>query len=56
MTDAQLKQFFIHEAGIGMSRGILSGAKSSGFMRLNIGAPRRMVLQVLEKIKRAQCR
>ena len=54
MTDAQLKQFFIHEAGIGMSPGILFGAEGSGFMRLNIGAPRRMVLQVLEKIKQAR--
>ena len=54
MTDAQLKQFFIHEAGIGMSPGILFGAEGSGFMRLNIGAPRRIILQVLEKIKQAR--
>ncbi len=53
-TDAQLKHFFIHEAGVGMSPGILFGAEGSGFMRLNIGAPRRTVLRVLEKIRQAK--
>ncbi|WP_292992733.1 MalY/PatB family protein [Nitrosomonas sp.] len=53
-TDTQLKHFFIHEAGVGMSPGILFGAEGSGFMRLNIGAPRRTVLRVLEKIKQAE--
>lgn len=56
MTDAQLKQFFIHEAGIGMSPGILFGAEGSGFMRLNIGAPRQTILRVLEKIRQARCK
>jgi len=56
LTDAQLKHFFIHEAGVGMSPGILFGAEGSGFMRLNIGAPRKTVMQVLEKIKLAMRR
>lgn len=56
MTDAQLKQFFIQEAGIGMSPGILFGAEGSGFMRLNIGAPRQIILRVLEKIRQARYR
>ncbi|MDP3663360.1 MAG: pyridoxal phosphate-dependent aminotransferase [Nitrosomonas sp.] len=55
-TDAQLKHFFIHEAGVGMSPGILFGAEGSGFMRLNIGAPRQAVLSVLERIRQAKCR
>lgn len=54
MTDAQLKHFFIHEAGIGMSPGILFGNEGSGFMRLNIGAPRRTILSVLEHIREAR--
>ncbi|MDP2223017.1 MalY/PatB family protein [Nitrosomonas sp.] len=54
-TDAQLKHFFIHEAGVGMSPGILFGAEGSGFMRLNIGAPRKTVLSVMQNIERAWC-
>ncbi len=56
MTDAQLKHFFVHEAGVGMSPGILFGTEGSGFMRLNIGAPRQTVLQVLKRIKQAKYR
>jgi len=52
-TDAQLKHFFIHEAGIGMSPGTLFGEEGSGFMRLNIGAPRQTVLSVMQNIKQA---
>jgi len=55
-TDAQLKHFFVHEAGVGMSPGILFGTEGSGFMRLNIGAPRQAVLSVLERIRQAKCR
>jgi len=54
MTDAQLKHFFISEAGVGMSPGTLFGTEGSGFMRLNIGAPRQTVLGVLERIRQAK--
>jgi cystathionine beta-lyase len=54
MTDAQLKHFFIHQAGIGMNPGVQFGEEGSGFMRLNIGAPRQAVLQVLDKIRQAR--
>ena len=54
MTDAQLKHFFIHEAGVGLNPGVQFGSEGSGFMRLNIGAPRETVLGVLERIKRAR--
>ncbi|MDV6341539.1 pyridoxal phosphate-dependent aminotransferase [Nitrosomonas sp. Is35] len=53
MTDAQLKHFFIHKAGVGLNPGVQFGQEGSGFMRLNIGAPRKTVLVVLERIKRA---
>lgn len=52
MTDAQLKHFFVHQAGIGMSPGILFGAEGSGFMRLNIGAPRKRINDLLQRIIR----
>lgn len=51
-NDAELKRFFVHEAGVGLSPGALFGKEGSGFMRLNIGAPRRTVMAVLENIRR----
>tara|TARA_R110002073_G_scaffold250632_1_gene413345 strand:- start:530 stop:1630 length:1101 start_codon:yes stop_codon:yes gene_type:complete len=54
MNDTQLQHFFIHKAEIGMSPGTLFGEKGSGFMRLNIGAPRHTILTALESIKRAK--
>lgn len=56
LPDAQLKHFFIHEAGVGMNPGVQFGQEGSGFMRLNIGAPRKTVLRVLENIRLAMYR
>jgi cystathionine beta-lyase len=53
MSDAQLKHFFVHEAGVGMSPGIMFGEGGSGFMRMNIGAPRHTIVTALENIKKA---
>lgn len=53
MNDADLKHFFIHQAKVGMSPGTLFGDEGSGFMRLNIGAPRQIVMQVLRNIQGA---
>ncbi|MBX9636033.1 MAG: pyridoxal phosphate-dependent aminotransferase [Nitrosomonas sp.] len=53
MTDAQLKHFFIHQAGVGLNPGVQFGSEGSGFMRLNIGTPRQTVLGVLERIRLA---
>ncbi|PSJ16597.1 MalY/PatB family protein [Nitrosomonas supralitoralis] len=50
MTDAQLKHFFIHEAGIGMNPGTQFGKEGSGFMRLNIAAPRNTILSIMQRI------
>ncbi len=56
LTDAELKHFFIHQAGIGLNPGVQFGQEGSGFMRLNIGAPRKTVSRVLENIKMAMHR
>lgn len=56
LTDAELKHFFIHQAGVGLNPGVQFGTEGSGFMRLNIGAPRQTVLRVLEKIRLAMRR
>lgn len=53
MNDADLEHFFIHQAKVGMSPGVLFGSEGSGFMRLNIGAPREIIMQVLRNIQSA---
>lgn len=52
-NDMQLRRFFVHEAGVGMSPGTLFGSAGSGFMRMNIGAPRRSIEVALENISKA---
>jgi len=51
MNDTSLKQFFVHDAGVGLSPGTVFGADGSGFMRMNIGTPRRIVAMALDQIK-----
>ena len=53
MNDTALKRFFIHQAQVGLSPGAMFGEAGSGFMRLNIGAPRAVIMQVMGNIKRA---
>lgn len=53
MDDRRLKHFFVHQAGVGMSPGSLFGEGGDGFMRMNIGAPRSVIMKVLENIERA---
>ena len=56
MTDAELKRFFVQDAGVGMNPGRSFGDPGSGFMRLNIGCPRSVLTEVLERIERALAR
>lgn len=53
LEDAGLKRFFVQDAGIGMNPGVSFGAPGSGFMRLNIGCPRAVLEQVLNRIETA---
>jgi cystathionine beta-lyase len=53
MSDAQLKDFFVHEARVGMNPGTVFGEGGSGFMRLNIGSPRHIIADALERIAHA---
>lgn len=53
MTDKQLGDFFVREVGLGLSPGSLFGEGGSGFMRMNIGTPRKRVIAALEQIARA---
>ena len=53
MTDAELKHFFVHKTGLGLSQGIQFGEAGSGFMRMNIAAPRQIIQTALENINKA---
>jgi cystathionine beta-lyase len=53
LGDAALKQFFIQQAGVGLSPGRLFGEAGSGFMRMNIAAPRPLIATALERMARA---
>jgi cystathionine beta-lyase len=54
LNDNQLKQFFIQQARVGLSPGIAFGEQGSGFMRMNIAAPRSVIAEALEKIAHAE--
>jgi len=52
LTDDELKSFFINKAKVGMNPGISFGESGSGFMRMNIAAPRKVILAACEAIER----
>lgn len=54
LNDKQLERFFVQQAGVGLSPGIIFGEQGSGFMRVNIAAPRSVVAGALEKIAEAE--
>jgi cysteine-S-conjugate beta-lyase len=54
LNDKQLEQFFVRQAGVGLSPGTIFGEQGSGFMRMNIAAPRRVIADALEKIAGAE--
>lgn len=53
LNDEALKSFFINDAKVGMNTGISFGEGGSGFMRMNIAAPRAVIMQALGNIKKA---
>ncbi|MEH6561885.1 MAG: PatB family C-S lyase [Marinobacter sp.] len=53
MDDAALKRFFVQDAGVGMNPGLSFGEQGSGFMRLNIGCPKAVLADVLQRIESA---
>jgi len=54
LNDRELERFFVHQAGVGLSAGTIFGEQGSGFMRMNIAAPRSVIAQALEKIANAE--
>jgi len=53
MSDRQLQAFFVHEARVGLSPGTVFGEGGCGFMRLNIAAPRHIIVEALDRIRLA---
>lgn len=53
MSDAELKNFFIYKAGLGLSPGTLFGEAGSGYMRMNIAAPKHTITKALNNINNA---
>ncbi|MBS1212932.1 MAG: aminotransferase class, partial [Proteobacteria bacterium] len=53
LTDEELQHFFVQDAGVGLNPGTVFGKGGSSFMRMNIGAPRAVIGQSLEQIRRA---
>jgi len=53
MSDAQLREFFVQQARVGMNPGTAFGAEGSGFLRLNIASPRHVIADALQRIEHA---
>jgi cystathionine beta-lyase len=53
MQPAELKEFMIREAGLGLNDGPMFGPGGTGFQRINIACPRTMLLSGLQKLEMA---
>ncbi len=51
MSDGELHEFFVCKCAVGMSPGTVFGTGGSGFMRLNLAAPRALLLAALARIE-----
>jgi cysteine-S-conjugate beta-lyase len=53
MTDEELNKFFLFKAKVGFNPGVMFGAGGEGYMRMNIGCPKAILLQGLDQIREA---
>ncbi len=53
LGDRELRDFFVHEAGLGLSAGLSFGREGSGFMRLNFAVSEDMLDIALNKLSGA---
>ncbi len=53
MNDSQLNKFIIERAGVGLNNGARFGTGGEGWMRLNIGCPRSILTEGLNRLKEA---
>lgn len=53
LGDRELREFFVHKAGLGLSPGLSFGKEGSGFMRLNFAVPTAVLEDALQKLSGA---
>lgn len=53
MTNRQLSEFFVTHARIALNPGAIFGEGGSGYMRFNVGCPRAILHEALERIRMA---
>lgn len=53
MNDKQLNKFLIEKAKVGLNNGSRFGRNGNGYMRINIGCPRSIVVEALNRIYEA---
>lgn len=53
ISPKELKHFLVHQAGVGMSDGILFGPEGEGFQRMNLACPRSLIIQGMTQLKKA---
>lgn len=53
MSDAELKEFIIHKAGLGLNEGTQFGPGGDGYMRINLACPRPVLMKALKQLKHA---
>ncbi|MDD5160421.1 MAG: pyridoxal phosphate-dependent aminotransferase [Sulfuricurvum sp.] len=51
--DRELREFFVHKAGLGLSPGLSFGKEGSGFMRLNFAVPTSVLGDALDRLGKA---
>ncbi len=51
--DRALQRFFIDEAGLGLSQGIIFGEAGRGYMRINLATPTRVVDRAMSQLRKA---
>jgi cystathionine beta-lyase len=51
LSDPQLREFFVRQAKVGMNPGTVFGTGGSGFMRMNIAAPRHVIATALARMR-----
>jgi cystathionine beta-lyase len=51
MTDQELRNFLINEAGVGFNDGFMFGPGGEGFQRINFACPQQLVLEAFDKVE-----
>lgn len=52
LNEKELDKLFIHEAGLALNNGMIFGEEGKGYMRFNIGTPKKVIEQGLKKLKK----